>query len=268
MNIFRGSWNVAEDETPLHSPVRLLQKLAAYRTSTASTSVSSSPSPSPLNERKSTILNESTNFFARLWRPNNHPSTPSPILIASHEKNSSSFDLIPEPNPAPTETSPSLSPSSSKLNHRISFIREVSTKSSSQLFSFPQPAPPPQPKTSSIVTDPSFDDTTSEHPCDTASEFCSQSFETNIDSSNPGIVDEQDDEESSRYRRGLTYDERHRRLSLSAKPVISLVHQKTSLPIATTATQQRSDSLASPEANIDVSMVSFNHRLDKKKILR
>jgi hypothetical protein len=265
MNIFRGSWNVAEDETPLHSPVRLLQKLAAYRTSTASTSVSSSPSPSPLNERKSTILSESTNFFARLWRPNTHPSTPSPILISSHEANSSSFDLIPEPNPAPTEPSPSLSPSSSsRLNQRISFIREVSTKSSSQLFSFPQSAPPPppqpQPKTSSIVTDPSFDDTTSEHPCDTASEFCSQSFETNIDSSNPGIVDEQDDdEENSRYRRGLTYDERHRRLSLSAKPVISLVHQKTSLPIAATA-QQRSDSLASPEANIDVSMVSFNHR--------
>ena len=124
-----------------------------------------------------------------------------------------------------------------------------------------QSYPPPQLKTqattSSTITDPSFEDTTSEHPCDTASEFYSQSFETNIYSSNPGIDDEQ---------QGLTYDERQRRISLTAKPVISLVQSNSSHPLRITS-QHYSDSLASPEANIDVSMVSSksNYFSMKKK---
>ncbi|CAF2557883.1 unnamed protein product [Rotaria sp. Silwood2] len=256
MNLFRGSWNTTEDEVPVHSPVRLLQKLAAFRASTGSTPISSStsPSPSPQHERKSKILSESTNFFTRLWRPNTHQLTPSQILMASHETNSSSFDQIPEPTATLTDTStvPSLSPRS---NHRISFIRDVSSKSPTQLCQFSSPlvqAPvplQPQPTTSSIITDPSFEDTTSEQPCDTASEFYSQSFETNMDSSNPKIVDE----ENSEKEQGLTYDERHRRLSLSAKPVIQTVQKISSLPLRMTE-QHRSESLTSPEANIDVSM--------------
>ena len=253
MNLFRGSWNVSEDEMPMHSPVRLLQKLAAYRASTTS-----STSSSPNNERKSTILTESTNFFARLWRPTTastttfSPPTPSPTLMASHQATSSSFDHIPEPNPTASETPPR------STNRRMSFIREVSGKNVSPLpqFSLPPPPPPPplqyQPTTSSTVTDPSFEDTTSEHPCDTASEVYSQSFETNIDSSNPGIDEEQ---------QGLTYDERHRRLSLSKKPVISFIQPRSSLTMRISGGQQQqgehSDSLASPEANIDLSMVSL-----------
>jgi hypothetical protein len=258
MNLFRGSWNVTEDEIPVHSPVRLLQKLAAYRaSSTSSPSRSPSPSLSPINERRSNILAESTNFFSRLWRPsttNTHQPPASLPLIASRERASSSFDYIPEANPAHTGASTGLLPSPRSTTRRMSFIREVTPKSPSLLFPFPPllppPSPPPplqpQPTTSSTATDPSFEDTTSEHPCDTASEIYSQSFETNIDSSNPGIDDEQ---------QGLTYDERHRRLRLSAKPVIPLVQN---LPSYTKRIigQQHSDSLASPEANIDVSMVS------------
>jgi len=267
MNFFRGSWNITEDDVPMHSPVRLLQKLAAYRASTGSRSVSPSPSPSPQNERKSTILTESTNFFTRLWRHSTHNPSSSPILIASHEAaSSSSFDHISEPSPAHTDTASVLSPLP-RSNRRMSFIREVSSKNSSQQFPFPSPPPPSpqpppplrkQPTISSTVTDPSFEDTTSEQPCDTASEFCSQSFETNIDS-NPGI----DDEPNFQDQQGLTYDERHRRLDLSAKPVIPLVQHISSFPMRITG-QHHSDSLASPEANIDVSMVSSNYVLAKK----
>ncbi|CAF0986719.1 unnamed protein product [Rotaria sp. Silwood1] len=254
MNLFRGSWNATDDEIPIHSPVRLLQKLAAFRASTGSTPVSSSTSPSPQNERKSTILSESTNFFTRLWRPHIHQETPSQILLASHEINSSSFDHIPEPTPTLTEVS-SIPSSSLRSNNRISFIRDVSSKNPTQScqFSSPLVQPPvpfqPQPTTSSIITDPSFEDTTSEQPYDTASEFYSQSFETNIDGSNPKIVDE----ENSEQQQGLTYDERHRRLSLSAKSVIQSVQKISSLPLQMTE-QHHSNSLNSPEANIDVSM--------------
>lgn len=279
MNLLRGSWNVTEDDTPVHSPVRLLQKLAAYRASTGSPSQPSSPSPSPQNDRKSTILTESTNFFSRLWRPNaQHPSPSPSILIASHETaSSSSFDHIPEPSPSIIDISSSLSPST-KSNRRMSVMREISSKSPPQLFPFlpslppqslplslpspppPLPLPPPplpiQPQpTSSTVTDPSFEDTTSDHPCDTASEYYSQSFEANLDSINPGI----DDEQSLRENHGLTYDERYRRLSLSAKPVIPFVQQIPSLPIRF-GEQHHGDSLASPEANIDVSMVSLKYK--------
>jgi hypothetical protein len=251
MNLFRGSWNVTEDETPVHSPVRLLQKLAVYRASTNSASASSSPSPSPVQERKSTILTESTNFFTRLWRPNAHHPPPSPTLIASHATNSSSFDHIPEANLSLTDASP-------RSNRRISFIREITSKNSPQSFPFSPPSPlQPQPTTSSTVTDPSFEDTTSEQPCDTASEFCSQSFETNIDDSNPGIDDDEQDSLLQQQQR-LTYDERHRRFSQSAKSVIPLVQQIPLLPMRITEQHHR-DSLASPEANIDVSMVSSNH---------
>lgn len=266
MNLLRGSWNVNEDDIPVHSPVRLLQKLAAYRASTGSPSQPSSSSPSPQNERKSTILTESTNFFTRLWRPNAQQPVSSPsILIASHETaSSSSFDHIPEPSQAHFDASSSLSPLS-KSNRRMSFMREVSSKSPPQLFPFPSPPPPPpqpppplQPQpTSSTATDPSFEDTTSDHPCDTASEYYSQSFETNIDSSYPGLDDEQN--------QGLTYDERHRRLSISTKPVITFVQQIPSLPLRFTD-RRHSDSLASPEANIDVSMVSSKTTKERKKL--
>ncbi|CAF0933689.1 unnamed protein product [Adineta ricciae] len=301
MHLFRGSWNVNEGEVSVHSPVRLLQKLAAYRASTtAPTSATSTPSVSPQNERKPTILTESTNFFARLWRPTTNHPPPSPILITSNEIHSSLTDLAPEYSPALSETSSTLS-ATPKSTRRISFIREVSIKTSSHLFPFPpvpsspplqpsssslpsppplllslqpvpvplspplqpllplRPPPPPlrpQPTISSVITDPSFEDTTSEHPCDTASELYSQSFETNIDSSNPGIVDDDGDDdydENCGRKRRLTYDERQRRLSLSAKPVILLVHQKTSLP-KEMILSHCSGSLASPEANIDVSM--------------
>lgn len=262
MNLFRGSWNATEDEAPVHSPVRLLQKLAAYRASATSPASSSS---SPNNERKTTILTESTNFFTRLWRPTTttttySPTTPLPTLIASYQATSSSFDHIPEPNTMTSETPPR------STNRRMSFIREVSGKMPSQLPQFspisPPPLPPqppfrPQRTTSSTVTDPSFEDTTSEHPCDTASEVHSQSFETNIDSSNPGIDEEQQAEHENQ---GLTYDERHRRLSLSKKPVISFIQARSSYPRRISGQeqqeQQHSDSLPSPEANIDVSMVS------------
>jgi len=267
---------MVEGETSSHSPVRLLQKLAAYRASMTSTSVSSSPSPSPQNERKSSILTESTNFFARLWRPSTQHSTPSSALLASHGTNSSSFDQIPETCSAPIDTSPALSSSPLILNRRMSFIREVSSKISSsnqtpsQSSSTPVPpllpphspppppplSPPPlqgQPRTSSTVTDPSFEDTTSEQPFDTASERFSQSFETNIDSSNPGIVDDQDDDENFQQQ-PLTYDQRHRKLSLTPKPMKSFPQQLSSLPMRTTD-QHHNDSLPSPEANIDVSMV-------------
>lgn len=278
MHLLRGSWNVTEEEMPAHSPVRLLQKLAAYRATaspTSPTSLPSSPSPSPKGDRKVTILSESTNFFSRLWRPTTSQPTPSPVLIASHDTNSSSFDVVPEPSAVASE--PSSLTVTPKLNRRISFIREVSPKTSPQMFPFTSPplpllpppppspasAPPPlrpQPTTSSCITDPSFEDTTSEHPCDTASEIYSQSFDTNIDSSNPGIVDEQDDDDDSSRRHRLTYDERQRRLSLSTKSALLLAHQKASLPMEITA-QDRSDSLASPEADIDVSMVSTSdHR--------
>jgi hypothetical protein len=258
MNLFRGSWNVSEDNVPLHSPVRLLQKLAAYRASTGSSSIPSSPSPSPQNERKPTILTESTNFFSRLWRSSVHRRTPSPNLIASHEAGSASFDQIPEPSLANTDMSSGL-PLPSKSNRRMSFIREISPKGSSQLFPFLTPPPPPpppfqpQPTSLSTVTDPSFEDTISEHPCDTASENYSQSFETNIDSSNPGIIDDQDDEQNSQSQL-LTYDERHRKLSLTPKPMKSFPQQLSSLPMRT-SDQHHNDSLPSPEANIDVSMV-------------
>lgn len=262
MNLFRGSWNVSDDEMPMHSPVRLLQKLAAYRASTTS-----STSSSPNNERKSTILTESTNFFARLWRPTTttttttstttfSPPTPSSTLMASHQATSSSFDHIPETNLTASETPPR------STNRRMSFIREVSGKNSSPLPQYPPLPPPPppaplqsQPTNSSTVTDPSFEDTTSEHPCDTASEVYSQSFETNIDSSNPGI------DEDQQQQQGLTYDERHRRLSVSKKPVISFIQPRSSLTMRISGGQQQqaqhSDSLASSEANIDVSMVSL-----------
>ena len=246
MHFFRGSWNTTDEEVPMHSPVRLLQKLSAYRASTASTPVSSSPSPSPQNERKSTILTESTNFFTRLWRSNNPNISPSALLAASHQTNSSSFDQIPEPTPVvnDTSTSQTMAPKSSR---RISLIREVSSKNPPSLPTFGVPlALPPllqtQPTTSSTVTDPSFEDTTSEQPGDTTSEFYSQSFETNPDG---GLIERTD--EQTPY---LTYDLRHHRISVSAKSVI---------PTAKSIRIQdsyHSDSLASPDANIDVSMVS------------
>ncbi|CAF0936519.1 unnamed protein product [Adineta ricciae] len=263
MNLFRGTWNMVEDETSNHSPVRLLQKLAAYRASATSTSASTTPSPSPINERKSTILTESSNFFARLWRPSTSSSAPSPNSLQSQDTASPPLlDHAPDTSSVSLDSSPNLS-SPTVLSHRMSFIREVSSKisSSNQVplqsssMSNAPPALPPlqtQPTTSSTVTDPSFEDTTSEHPFDTASELQSQSFETNLYSSNPGIIDDQDEEQNSREQ-PLTYDERHRRLSLTSKPMRPFTQQLSSLPMRITE-QQHSDSFPSPEASIDVSM--------------
>jgi hypothetical protein len=265
MNFFQGSWNMVEGEPISHSPVRLLQKLAAYRASISSSSIPSSPSLSPQIEPKSSILTESTNFFSRLWRPSTQYATSPATLLASHEINSSSFDHISETCSAPIDASPVLS-SSSILNRRMSFIREVSSKSSSSYqtpsTSSSMSVPPPlsqrplqtQHTTSSTVTDPSFEDTTSEQPFDTTSELFSQSFETNIDSSNPGIIDDQDDEQNFQQPL-LTYDERHRKLtSLTPQPIKSSIEQLSSLPMHITK-QHHSDSLPSSNASIDISMV-------------
>lgn len=276
MNIFQGTWNATENETSSHSPVRLLQKLAAYRASIAVPSTpSSSATASPQTERKSSIIAESTGFFTRLWRSTNPQSqSPSPTpsnLLASHEMNSSSFDHIPEPCPAPIAASPIHSSSTS--NRRMSFIREVSSKTSSSSYQTPsqsssisgtattptttttsKPQLHAQPTTSSTVTDLSFEDTASEQPFDTASELFSQSFETNIDSSNPGIVEDQDDEQNL-SQLPFTYDERQRRINSTFKPMKTFARQLSSLSMRVTA-QRHSDSLPSPEASIDVSMVS------------
>ena len=226
---------MVDNETPAHSPVRLLQKISAFRASIASTSSASSPSPSPQNEHKSSIFAESTSFLARLWRPSPPPSSPLPNLVASHETKSSSFDHIPE----------------------------ACAASARQSFSMPAPILPPIParplcqvssNVSSLTTDPSFEDTASEQPFDTASEYLSRSLDTNIDSSNPGIVDDPDDDQRS-TQQVLSYDERHRRLSLRSKPTRSSAQQLSSLPTGTTE-EDRTNSLTSPEASIDVSSVS------------
>ena len=254
MNLLRGSWNVNDDEAPMHSPVRLLQKLSAYRASTASNSVASTPSPSPNTERKSTILSESTNFFARLWRPQSNSSPPLALVAASNEKILSSFDNIPEPNQMANDSSTNFS-STPRLTRRMSIIREVTSKTvsiSPPAFASPIILPPlkAQATNSSTVTDPSFEDTTSDHPGDTTSEFNSQSFETNVDSLHMDKMDEQDERFTD-----LTYDERQRRLSQSDKSVIAPL--SSVLPASRRISgQYHSDSLASPEANIDVSMVS------------
>ncbi|CAM4945415.1 unnamed protein product [Rotaria socialis] len=253
-----GSWNPTEDVIPIHSPVGLLQKLNAYRASSGSTLVSSlpSPSPSPQNEHKSTILSESTNFFTRLWRSNTNRATPSQILVASHEKNSSSFDQIPESTPIFVDTPPILLPSP-RSSRRISFIRDVSPKRSSQSCPISSPTIPPlqsQPTTLSTITDPSFEDTASEQPCDTASEFYSQSFETNIDGSDTKIVDEQVNEEISKeQQQDLTSNERHRNLNPSKKSMLPSIKSSIASPLQMVE-QLHSDSFTSPEASIDASM--------------
>ncbi|CAF0899970.1 unnamed protein product [Rotaria sp. Silwood1] len=261
MNLFRGTWNMNDNETSNHSPIRLLQKLAAYRASITSTSMSSS-SPSPLNEHHSSIFSESTNFIARLWRPSPSQSTPSPTLIASHETKSSSFDHIPEPCSTSMDASSSLS-SPAMLNRRMSFIRNVSAKnpssnqiyvqSSSMVIASPiMPLLQAQPTTSSTVTDPSFEDTTSEQQYDTNSELLSQSLETNINSSNPHLIDNQDNERNFRQQ-SLIYDEQHKKLDLISKPMKSSVEQLSSLPMRVIEQYHHHDSLPLSEPSIDIS---------------
>ncbi|CAF3449487.1 unnamed protein product [Rotaria socialis] len=255
-----GTWNTTEDDVPNHSPVRLLQKLAAYRASITSTSISSSPSLQ--NERHSSILTESTNFFARLWRPSPRPSSPSPMLLAIHANRSSSFDQIPEPTSMPVDRSSNLPSSSNMFNRRMSFIRDVSLKSSSSnqncassssmIIQSPYAIPPlqTQPTTSSTITDPSMEDTTSEPQFDTHSEMLSQSLETNIDGSNPRSVDDQDDDQNFRQK-SLTYDERHRKLNSISKPIRPLAAQLSS-PMRISE-QTHHDSLPSRETSTDIS---------------
>lgn len=254
MHLFRGSWNVTTDEeVPMHSPVRLLQKLSAYRASTASASasVSPSPSPSPQNERKSTILTESSNFFTRFWRPNSQQSSPSLNLTTSQDTttSSSSFDQTHDLQQLqrPSDVSPNSLSLTPRPTRRISLIREVATKNPPVITSFPPPSVPmptplrAQPTNSSTVTDPSFEDTTSEHPNDTTSEFYSQSFDTN----NDNIPSEKSEDHD------LTYDERQRRIDATAVPVIPSMSSNRRM-----TETYHSDSLASVDANIDVSMVS------------
>lgn len=274
-----------DDDTPAHSPVRLLQKLAAFRTS--STTPSNSSAASPQIEHRTSILAESTNFFARFWRPSTSPQpttmstipsttttttktnnqlTPSATLLASHETHSSSFDNLPEPNssssPTVQEASVILS-SPTSVNRRMSLIREVSSKSSvtpnpsdsSSLSMVPTISEPlqTQARLSSTITDPSFEDTTSEHPYDTASEIFSQSLDTNVDSSNPGMADDQHEhEEPKTTEKLLNYNGRHRRLS-SSSPMIQLSSQKHPLFAKRNIEQHHSESQPSTEADNNVS---------------
>lgn len=291
MNFLRGSWNFIDDEElSMHSPVRLLQKLSAYRASAGSSSLASTPSPSPKPDRKSTILSESTNFLARLWRPQSNSSptqtpaaTPSPpptaielrsystallslqtaktttgtssIMMSTLEKTSSSFDQLAESISNITDNSRSVSPTP-KINRRMSIIREVTPKSSSTsppAFSQPTilPSLRAQPTTSSTITDPSIDDTNSDQPGDTTSEFYSQSFETHLDSSHPEKIDEQDEDSFENYDHDRQY-----RYSQPTQSVITSLPNV--LPMSVRLSERyHSDSQPSPEADINVSMVSF-----------
>ncbi|CAF4765788.1 unnamed protein product, partial [Rotaria magnacalcarata] len=81
------------------------------------------------------------------------------------------------------------------------------------------------------------------------------SFETNIDGSDPKIVDEQVSEEIAKQQQqeqqDLTSNERHRNLSLSAKSLLPSIKSNISSPLGMVE-QLHSDSFTSPEASIDV----------------
>ena len=79
-----------------------------------------------------------------------------------------------------------------------------------------------------------------------------------MDGSNPSRLNE----DSPEHQPELTYDERQRRLSTAAKSaLLSSGQQISSLPMRIMGQYHR-DSLGSPEANIDVSMVSHSRRVD------
>lgn len=252
---------MTEEDTPSHSAVRLLQKLAAYRTSIASTSVSSSPSPKI--ERHSSIFSESANFFTRLWRAT-PPTTTSPsssILLATHENKSSSFDQIPES--VSTDIEPSTNSSSScTLHRRMSIIRTVPPKnssfnpichpSSSLMATFQA-----QQTISSTITDPSLDDMTSEPQFDTRSELLSQSLETNMDDSNPRLTDDKYDD-TNFQEDSFTYDKRHKRLDSIKQPSKSHTEELSSLSMLVYE-QTHYGSLPSREPSTDTSTVSLNY---------
>lgn len=264
MNLFPGFWNTTESQLQMHSPLRLLQKLTAFRASSSSTPQSLSPSPSPQNERKSTILSESANFFARLWRPSTSREAPSQSLTASRGLDSSSFDHISESTLIFTDNPPTTSSPLPRLTHRISLIRDVSPKPSPPplLCSFPSPTVQhqQQPTISDTLSNSLFDDEEIERLCNTRNEFYSRSFEINTDSTYRRIVNEQIHENISEQQRRLSYDERQHRMKVSTKSVQPVIQEKVSLPLHMIETPHN-DSLTSPEASIDISMVSSKHSL-------
>ena len=242
-----------EDETPTHSPVRLLEKIAAYRASTLSSFMN--PSPSPESNRKLSIFAESTNFFSRLWRSTSQQSPkPTQSLATSHKLHSTSFDQIPESSPTPRSASPTTDRNDSLTNQTKDNTLSQQDKSKSTSKSMTNKF-----RAMSTLTEPSFDDTTSEIPFDTASEIFSQSFETNFDSSNPGIVEEQE-EDSKNVDKFFNYDKKHRRMSYASKNLRSLTLTQSSTSSHSIERNQNDDVENSPETSIDLSMVS--HRLD------
>ena len=83
-----------------------------------------------------------------------------------------------------------------------------------------------------------------------------------MDGSNPSRLNE----DSPEHQTELTYDERQRRLSTAAKSAsVSAGQPIPSLPMRMMGQYHR-DSLGSPEANIDVSMVSHNRVSTRMKI--
>ena len=239
-----------DNDMSIHSPVRLLQKLIAYRAS-----ISSTPTSSSQTERKSTILSESTNFFTRLWRANNSNATSSQTSMISPETTSSSFDHASESSPTSTDTSLTLSPSS-KSSRRMSFIRDVSSKNSPRSPTLSpsllvQSSLPFQSQSTmlNIITNQSFKDTSSEHR---ARKFFLENRETNINNSHLRTSNER---RTSQKQQELTHKRKDHHLNLSTTSLTPSVQKLSSLSLE--LTDECSDSLTSSEANIDVGMVSW-----------
>lgn len=249
-----------EDDTPAHSPVRLLQKLAAYRASRLLSALESSPQV----EEKPSIFTESANFIARLWRPTPQSPKVSKKLIQVHASRSNSFDNIPESYPTQTESSSVLS--SPSITHHVpsttceipyKAISHTDTSQSSSVSAslVNSSLIPSKNRTSSTYTDPSFEETTSETPYDSGSAFLSQNLDTDMDDSNPAIAEEQDKQRKDLPQR-MTYDERQRRLSLTSDTLHSSILRQSFL-LRKNNESNRSDSQYSPETSIDLSTVSW-----------
>ncbi|CAF0792708.1 unnamed protein product [Didymodactylos carnosus] len=275
-----GTWNIGE-ESFIHSPIRLLHKLAVFRTASQSTNTSptqSSPTStirsSSIIERKPFIL-EPSNFFSRLWRRDTSSlATPNHIItehlpLSSHEYESS-FDHLSDicaTSPIDTNTSSPPIPSSPNTK-RISLIREIPRTTDDSMLVDNTTSQTTKKletqNTSSTITEPSFEDySQSDQPYDTVSEIRSESFETN-NGGNPRVM-QTDDEDHMPY---VSYNERQSRLNTN----IYLNEQFNNTTTTTILTMpsansninnhhgnaryivEHADSLASPEANIDLSM--------------
>ena len=242
-----------DNDISIQSPVRLLQKLIAYRESISSTTTSSSQT-----ERKSTILSESTKFFTRLWRLHDSNAKPSETLMISRETTSSSFDHISELSPTFVDTTLTLPPSS-KSNRRMSFIRDISLKNSPQsptlspslLIESSLPFQSQSP-TLNTITNQSFNDISPEHR---ARKLYSQNLETNIDNSHLKTLNER---QTPQEQQELINKKRDHHLNLSTTSFIPSVQKLSSLSMQ--RTDEHRASFTSPEANIDVSKVSWIER--------